>query len=214
MELITIERASVVLRQSFRPARNLYLPEIIERLRADFGFVRVPDPDPDLDAYIFSHGRLDDIVIDELAVFAGGLAVRGQETTARLMTVIGRVVEIGVEEYGAQPIEGLDKSLVYRSGLAVRSNMNLDNAFAPFSTLAEALEEATQELGHPTAGWRPFSVQLVTAEDFSPQGESAGQFMLERRLGVDPALGIFISSAPLSTERHLDVLGKLEASLS
>ncbi len=157
----------------------------------------------------FRAGRFEDIVIEELTIFGNGAicTARGVATT-RIDSFLDELAMWVGETVTQNPDRIFNGPRAYTSLLEVEAGFQLDERFAQFKKIGDFLTQSVNAYGFrsPAYGVSSFA---MTGDFLSFPRPHAGPFGFERRAGQPYDANQYFSTAPLTTEDHLNVLGML-----
>lgn len=214
MELVSIENSRVI--SLFRTARldgQLYLPRAAEALSGRYRFSEYPETYRDLsgDAAEFRHGIFQDAAID-LGIYNDGVIVTSRSNTNLLDEFLNDLREmlhdnLGLSTYHTQPV-----NMIYESTLLIQSEEEL---LAPLNKLSNVSKDISRRLYNNSeieTEYTSFGFSFATDVSKIP-GTKPLAFRIERPIGVDFSFNQYLSTAPLKTDDHLEVLRLIENSV-
>jgi hypothetical protein len=215
MELITPLLSSAVRYLQFAEKSDAFVPEVIGQIQERYRFWEAPKGPSDLNyeaGVKFNFGRFHNTTIKSFQIFTNGVMAQADAETSIIDAFLDDILQwiANVYDFHYGQIGPVEK--IFVSVVEVRVKSDLSNIF-------DKLNSTMQNLSEMVAGYG------ITAESFTASGITfetdplrstpinAGRFVFERRGGKPYESNIFYSSAPVSTEQHLELLANLENSL-
>ncbi len=175
-----------------------------------YKFERPPSADELFsDKIIFRNGEFEDTAIDALEIYNDGVIVRGPCDSEILERFLSDVVDWFLEETGGKRIETHSIHTVYESHLNLIGSDKMLNYFTRLEIIRGAVSRGVAEATGQSVAFHPTGFMLA-ADETKILGLKPGPFRLERRIGLPHEGNFFISSAPLRTKDHIEVLKQLE----
>lgn len=215
MELVAITLArltSLIQLSSWDPFGRTSTLEAIKTLASAFKFEVYPKSLPEINlakGIEILEGKMGDIVIDKITVYANGIVIDTRSSTDNSETVLTAILDLIHKALGAQ-IKPARQT--YTSQFNFRSEMNL-LAMQPsiVKDIAEHLTERTStDLKHPFT-FQPTG--LLFNADLSQARIPPTMFSIERLADMPFSENLYFSAAPLPTNEHIQVVEQFEASL-
>ncbi|WP_139247207.1 hypothetical protein [Hyphomicrobium sp. NDB2Meth4] len=212
MELVGFELSRLVsLSLTRRIAGQIYWPAALHALVERYHFSRHPSSYKEMteEPISFAHGAFGDVAIDTFDIYSDGIIVTSRSRTDVLDEFVADVTEWMKVEFGMERLETHTISKIYESHILVRSDPTLLKVLEPLNEIAELLAIRLNKVSRQDAKFQPFSLALA-ADQSTLTGLKPIPFRVERKVGLEFATNLYVSSAPLPTNEHLAVLSKLE----
>jgi len=208
MELVGIELSRVVhLRQVYRPAGGLYLPEAFGKIAQRYSFVKLPE-DLTRDSHVFSIGKFQDVQINEFGIYNDGVIATAKGDSDIVEAFLNDVFEWSFAEFGIVPTVNDKPEFHYESQVVVKCQRDIAALVTPANDasniISAALSAANNIAYMPTGAIFENDIAAVTSK------RRPARFTLERRVGTPLAENLFFSNAPLTTQQHLSLLQALD----
>jgi hypothetical protein len=169
-----------------------------------FGFMDGPTDISALDlsaGISFQNGLLGkQVVLDLLRIHHDGVVAQCKDGTESCDNAIEELIAMGID---CGLVFESARGTSYFSALVAYLDIDLETRFKPLQPVMDDLNAALRDAGLLTEDFEAFSLQLWANKTSRPHF-----FKLEKRVGQP---GAFYSTAPMQTQAHLDLLGKLEA---
>lgn len=199
-----------------RPVGGYYMPEAIRLLSDRYGFSQSPIlEEARTKGAIFRDGRLiagaSKINIVELGVYNDGIYATTQDTPSAdfvlddVLTWAGQAIGLR-QPSTAQP-------RLYDSAIVVEFDVDIEKRLNIFNDLKHSYERMIQELyGEKTVS--ALYHMAISSDPLTSRLRLATNFSIERRVGSPFSSNRFFSIAPLRTKMHIELLERLEKTLS
>ena len=190
-------------------------PEFTPKIAERYGFLKLPEKLEDfLDeqkGVQFGFGRWDGTVINQLALYAHGIAVETAASTDISEKILYDVLKWGANTLNINYHQDMIKRRAYVSGLLFSTEVSLNALHPKLRGIGERLSSSVADsLGHVF----PYEVTGVFfGYDTTHTKPNAPIFTIERRADVPFAENKYFSTAPLPTDEHLRLLKDFEAAL-
>ncbi len=194
------------------PSGPIYMPDLVGVLQKHFRFLQVPTKIEEYDTtrgVKFLHGVFEDTVIDSLDIFDNGVSVTTKTNTNVADKFIDQLIKLAAKEWKATITDIPNTKRGYMSDIEIVFDKDLNAAFERF---AGAMKLIDKYLKKQSDGIAPFAAagMLFHCDVSHCAHLKPGRFILDRRVGHSFDHGIYFSSAPLSTDAHLEVLEEIE----
>lgn len=215
MELtaIALARVAVLLEvQALDPTGRTSTPEALKGLGERYAFMKVPQSFAEFDfqkGIELSVGKLDDINIDKLTLFANGIVVDTRSSTDDSERVIQDLLNLVRETFGAT-IRPNRKW--FASQVIFRSSMKLPSLHPVLQPIADRVATSVSRDLDQTIAFEPVSIAMGL--DASQTKLNPGLFTIERRTEVPFSEDTYFSQAPLRTAEHIELIQHFEAALN
>ena len=195
-----------------RAQGDAYPPEVLEALGNRYKFLKIPKTIEEIAGKptTFRMGKHGDCEIQELCIYNDGVIINSQVPTEETDAFLSDALNWLLESYGYEISEITPLRKLYQSELTVTMDFDLDQWLSPVRDIARKLSglvtlECGKEQEYGASG-------LVLHFDhfYAPPG-TPGQFRIERRVNEKYESNVYYSIAPLSTTKHMKLLGELEA---
>ena len=190
-------------------------PEFTPKMAERYGFLKLPEKLEDfLDeqkGIQFAFGRWDGTVINQLALYAHGIAVETAASTDISEKILYDVLSWGANTLNINYRQDMIKRKAYVSGLLFSTDVSLNALHPKLRGIGESLSSSVADsLGHVF----PYEVTGVFfGYDTTHTKPNAPIFTIERRADVPFTENKYFSTAPLPTEEHLKLLKDFETAL-
>ena len=190
-------------------------PEFTPNMTERYGFLKIPEKLEDfLDeqkGIQFGFGRWEGTVINQLALYAHGIAVETAASTDISEQILYDVLSWGANTLNINYHHDMIKRRAYVSGLLFSTDVPLNALHPKLRGIGERLSSSVaNSLGH----FFPYEVTgLFFGYDTTHTKPNAPIFTIERRADVPFAENKYFSTAPLPTKEHLNLLKDFEAAL-
>jgi hypothetical protein len=190
-------------------------PEFTPKIAERYGFLKLPEKLEDfLDeqkGIQFAFGRWDGTVINQLALYAHGIAVETAASTDISEKILYDVLSWGANTLNINYHQGMIKRKAYVSGLLFSTDVSLNALHPKLRGIGDRLSSSVADsLGHVF----PYEVTGVFfGYDTTHTKPNAPIFTIERRADVPFAENKYFSTAPLPTDEHLKLLKDFESAL-
>jgi len=213
---------SVLQAQSTRIVRILgdlgYLPNLVMEIGKRYQFIGLPRPEQLLPSQTntpmtFEMGKVQlkdrEIAVNALQIYPAGLAVITRTNTSDCDLVLDEVMEWATDTLKLT-FEPIRPGNAHNSQLELRFNQPLATMLSAFNEIGAAITE-----GIDADFWRfKPAYELTTLTFFFDKTKAPSiaptTFRLDRRDGSTFEDNLFWSEAPLSTDKHIAILGALE----
>ncbi|HWS90020.1 MAG TPA: hypothetical protein VN282_23830 [Pyrinomonadaceae bacterium] len=190
-------------------------PEFTPKVAERYGFLKVPEKLEDfLDeqkGIQFAFGRWEGTVINQLALYAHGIAVETAASTDISEKILHDMLKWGANTLNINYHQDMIKRRAYVSGLLFSTEVSLNALHPKLRGVGERLSTSVaNSLGHVF----PYEVTGVFfGYDTTHTKPNAPIFTIERRADVPFSENKYFSTAPLPTDEHLRLLKDFEAAL-
>lgn len=216
MKLLRINRGQAVwLLNLRRPAGPLPLPELCEYIQNRYQFQSYPSEPTELikDEFIFQLGRFQGVAIDKLGIYPDGAVVDTRADIEVADAFLQDALDWLTKELDYDVVEHPPLRKLYHSILEVRLDIDLDRWLTPLVKLSDMLSEMVRKHCDLKNDYRPAGFNL-NFDDPLNEGTGAGVFKFERKIAKPFDANIYLTSAPLRTNDHLQLLETLERAAS
>jgi hypothetical protein len=210
MNLISIEQATVLrLGIIFRPDGQIFLPDAIGLLADKFNFSVMPDTkQPKPQALEFFHGKHKDFAIGSLGIYNDGLIVKSQSDSRRIEQFLVELDCWARETLGIEFHPSTAVKYFHESALVVQFEARELKVIKKLTRIERAVsDKMLADSGiecDATFNGMSFHLHAKNMRTFKP-----APLKFEQRAGTEPDMGYWFSSAPLSTQCHLDLLAEI-----
>jgi hypothetical protein len=195
-----------------RPAGQIFLPAAVTKIAERYSFQKMPTLEQLVappQTFTFSTGAFGDFGIHELSIYSNGVIVAAAVSTLTLEAFLADLLrwaasEIGLKETGIPPIE-----LHYESAVVVEMSVKSAKALAYLDEISPFLTACEESYGNPNFIF-DFGAISSTIDLTKYPGQKPIAFTLAKRVNVPFEANIYYSTAPLTTNHHLQLLEKLE----
>jgi hypothetical protein len=213
MKLIQIEQTTVL--RFFLPSNihgQLFVPDFVNALARQYNFVEQPEfKSESLQALDFVHGKHKDFAIGKLSIYSDGVIVKSQTNAEQLDEFLISLEGWITSNFRLELFPISDVSAIYESAIVVKLECDIMKIFKKMSKIEKSIETRLSN--------RSSLRSKCTLAGFTINVEAAGElsglkpipFRIEPKLGTDPKLLYFFSTAPLATSDHLGLIQELTA---
>jgi hypothetical protein len=216
MKLITVEQARLLdlyPLEELRPDYGIYLPEFVRAVSERYGFVAVPTDLKDAaeNGAKFEHGHAmidgQSVVIKNLGVYNDGIIV---DTYHSKMSdaVLADLMQWATEKFSLHPKNSPDRR-TYTSMVVVEFEGAVEPALGALGKIGDMMSDYLRTFYGWEHAYNLTRLGLAVDPKKIPHLRNTG-FLLERRVGIEYATNRWACGAPLPTETHLELLGKIE----
>ncbi len=190
-------------------------PEFTPKIAERYGFLKLPEKLEDfLDeqkGIQFAFGRWEGTVINQLALYAHGIAVETAASTDVSEKILYDVLRWGADALNTNYRQDMIKRKAYVSGLLFSTEVSLNALHPKLRGIGERLPSSVADsLGHVF----PYEVTgIFFGYDTTHTKPNAPIFTIERRADVPFSENKYFSTAPLPTVEHVRLLEDFEAAL-
>ncbi len=217
MELSAIILARAIASvESFdlNPFGKLYYPDLARKLVERYGFQKFPQLAEDFDetkGVTFATGRFNGIVIDQLMIFAFGIALDTRTTTSDSKTLLTEAFQWLRKDLGIEYPPTAVKRWLYASQLTFHSSAKLASLHPALEKFCSSLTDSVQGYAEDAPPYEPTIISFD--HDQLLRKHPLGRFSIQRRDNVPFSDNKYFSDAPLETEVHIRLLTELESAL-
>ncbi len=218
MKVLSVMRAESVRAMRIVGGDYGYLPEAAALFAKQYGFIGTPTAGEIAAAepakgVIFRNGKLETsdrlIPIDLFQLFPSGLSVVTHSNTTDSDLVLDHITEWGKYTFKLE-IEPLKKGIGHSSNLEVRLQKSLPTLFPFLSDIGAAITKGLDDWWDIKSPYELININFWHDKTKNPQFAPPA-FRLDRRDNVPFEQEVYYSEAPMSTEKHIAVLEKLES---
>ncbi len=212
MKLLAIEMSRVTsLFRLTRRSGQPYLPYISARTAERYDFSNAPHSIGDLGGgkAEFNHGIFEGNAIEALEIYNDGVIVASRSDTDFIDKFIDDFVTWLEEDHAHSVIETHEINKMYESVLLVETGRDIFKPLEAYSEIVTMIESEIQESTGLNIPYHNYGLSLSADQTRNPALKPM-QFRLERKEGIDFSRRHFFATAPLKTQQHLKILGRLE----
>ena len=212
MQLAAIEMSKIIyLTQLYRPTGQLYIPEAIAKIVQRYSFVKHPSiEDLTKNVQTFGVGKFENSQIQEMSVYNDGVIASASSNTNIIDAFLSDVLTWSKENLGLIQAVTAKPEKHYESNIVIKSKVDMTNVAKPRLGVLQAFNKIWKR-GYFGNAFVPASFNLDCDKSLFRGLRKPIHFGFERRVGVPFEENIFHSTAPLTTDDHLDLLERLEA---
>lgn len=187
-------------------------PQMAAALVDRYSFAGTPTSLADLTANPteFSHGVFEKISIEKLDVYNDGVVVSARAPSDLLEAFLEDLIHWIYDDFGLEIWVSREVTRNYHSELVVELDPNVMNVLDQLNGIGERLSKMLAENSGMRIDYHPLGFSY-SSDQASNDGFIPSSFRLERRLASEFKLNQFVSSAPLTTSQHLELLEFIEA---
>lgn len=199
--------------EAFTPVGGLNERQVVSAIGQRYNFGTFPNlssrAELEKDGLVYELGffktKSGEATIHRLSVHNDGVMVRANKT-GHAEAFFADLTDWLVQHCGCRRI---DKKSLYLSEVVVEFEKPAANMFAKYSKIADVILSGVNE--HRDVSAAAFNALTI---EFPSRSEVIPKFIIERREGASLEDERYFCSAPLATERHLQVLEEIERLLS
>ena len=214
MKLLSITATHMTeLFQVTRPGNQPHLPQLAAALVERYSFAGSPTSLADLTGkrIEFTHGVFQNGSIEKLDVYDDGIVIAARAPSDYIEAFLEDFMHWLKEDLGMEVGVSREITRIYERELVVELDPNVMNVLEQLNGIGEKLSKMIAE----NCGMKVDCHALgfgYSSERASNRGLTPISFRLERRLASDFDVNQFLSSAPLTTSQHLELLESIEGS--
>ena len=212
MKLLAIEMSRITsLFRMTRPSGQPYLPYIVAQIGDRYSFSNAPHSFGEFSGnrVEFNHGVFEENAIETLEVYNDGIIVTSRSDTDFIDRFIDDFVTWLEEDQAHSVIDTHAIGKMYDSTLLIEMDRDIFEPLAPYSEVITMIEGALQETAGLDIKYHNYGFALSADQTRNPALKPA-PFRLERKEGIDFSRHQFHATAPLKTQKHLEILKRLE----
>jgi hypothetical protein len=212
MELISVENSSILkLMLISRPQGQTFLPHLVTAVQEKFQFQTTPEDISSMDSGLeFTLGFYDDVVAEKLVIYSDGVTIQGKSPTEKLELFLGAMIGWASSEFGVSIVKTHAVDTIYESNITVCSEAGFAHETPAIVNARKHFRASLKKCSSLDVEFFPVGFSMAP-ELTKISGLKPAVFQVNRRGGVDFNRNLFTSTAPLTTEMHLEILRKLEA---
>jgi hypothetical protein len=212
MELISIDRSSlVILKAPTRKSGQIHTPTLIQALQDQFSFAVVPETVEELFSPLeFIQGVHDGFTIAKLGIYNDGIAIVSQSRTEQMDSFAEFLEKWAEEKFEVSLLKVHKADTFYQSTVTVACTKDLLAPIKGLSKIQKSLSKKLLATSDLDVSFATFGLSLSVDEAKMP-GSKPVVFRVERKINVEFERGFYVSTAPLTTTGHLELLAELEA---
>jgi len=194
---------------------DLFITDLVHGIQQRYRFFEVPTKASELDpssGVQFQLGKFRDTIITKLSIYENGFSAEAAADTATVDEFLDDIASWSASEF-AVTNKAIDPvSRVYLSSLEVESDIDFSPQLDKLAAVRRTLHEMLTSDGFTIEPYDFNGFSLQVDHQPEPKPLRPSRFAFERRVGRPFSENIYYSEAPLSTQNHLRLLEKLEAS--
>jgi len=213
MKLLAIEMSRLtVLLHVGRSEGQLFLPQAVSMLNARYGFSSYPSSYDEItsDRMDFKLGQFEGSAIESLELYGDGIIVTSRSDTDFIDRFFADLCQWIVDDLGLSIIKTHSIDRLYESNLIVETSKDVLKPLEAMASIGKLVEAELKKTSELEVKYQPFGWAMAADQAENPSLKPIS-FRIERRLGTEFAMQQFITTAPLKTKQHMDVLKKLES---
>ncbi len=213
MKLIAIEESR--LTSLFHTARlqgQTFLPHIAIALVERYSFSGAPKSFEELNAnnVEFLHGLFEGIAIERLQVYEDGVVVSSRSDTEILDHFLEDLIKWIGDEYEITTYPNRKINRSYESNIVVEADEKVLAPLAGLSNVSEKVSSLIKANSGLDLSYMPVGFIFAADRTRNPDLQPV-PFRFERRFAAEFSFNQFVSSAPLQTNQHIEILKAIEA---
>jgi hypothetical protein len=212
MNLLGIDMSRLtVLFHSTRPQGQIYLPHAVQAISNRYTFVLFPKSVDEIvgNRLEMAQGLFEGSAIDKIEIYPDGMVISSRSDTNFIDRFFADITNFMAEEFGLSAIRTKTVDRIYDSSLMVESEKGLLHFLDGLATIGGMISSGLKHNSTLSLEYEPFGLMLAadqtTNSDLKPV-----PFRIERRVLSDYLFNQYISTAPLTTSQHMEVLNALE----
>ena len=213
---IYIARLTVLVETAeFNPRNQVSLPDFMKAIIERYGFLKFPIAieEFDLDKGVtFSLGKLKEINIRNVILYDTGTVIETGSSTRDCELIYEDLVQWVRELVGIEYRPILPERKFFLSEVSFQSNLRLGTVNEVFTSLASRVSAAASAYARQRFDFEP--VALIAMPDMSNVKIGPTAFRIDRLARAPFEEQKYLSSAPLHTEDHIQLLEEFEKALS
>jgi len=194
---------------------NVFLPNLVESLVKRCQFQKSPNSPKEFDlkeGVVFEQGVFNGIVIRKFTVFALVMHLDAGSSTDESRAALDGILQWAKEEFGLRYYPGMIRRWAYVSDIIFETDFPLLLAINPtLNSISEAISAVIRKNLGEELTYAP--AKLWLAHDPNERSAPLAAFTLEHRALSLPEENVYYSEAPIPTNEHIALLGRLEESL-
>lgn len=213
MKLLSIENSNlIVLGLASRERNQIYLPHLLSSFIRRYQFLSFPDEIASAtpNKYEFSQGIFEDGAIETFIVYTDGIVVHSKSNSEFLDRFIKDVMAFLRDEWDTHFVESNTTSRMYQSTLIIESDKDILKPLSEAQVLAERIKEKLSTATGLNVEFEQFGM-IFSADCAKIPMLRPAPFRIERRAGTEFSFNQYFTSAPLTTDDHLDILQAWES---
>ncbi len=214
MKLLSIDATRMTeLFQATRPGNQPHLPQLATALVERYSFAGSPTSLADLTGnhIEFSHGVFKNGSIEKLDIYNDGMVIAAKAPSDFIEAFLDDLMHWVKEDLGMEVWVSREVTRLYDSELVVELDPSVLNVLEQLNGIGCKLSKMIAENCGMKVDYHALGFGY-SCEPTSNRGLMPTSFRLERRLASEFHLNQFISSAPLTTSQHLELLESIEVS--
>jgi hypothetical protein len=201
--------------EDLNPTGAVYYPDVVAWLVQKFGFQKYPTKLEDFDenkGIEFIGGKSNRVTIEKLVILNNGVYVDTMASTDESEMVLNETLEAAARELGIFYHDKMIKRRAYVSSLAFYSDEPMFMIDPIFTEIAQIVtREVHDHFGKPL----PYEPTVLSLQyDATTTKLGPAPFSIQRREGSPFEDKKYFSTAPVRTNVHLELLGKIEKAAS
>ena len=214
MKLLAIEMSRLTaLFHVTRSAGQLYLPAAVAAISERYSFAGVPNTLGEMNSerIDLEHGQFHGNAIEVLEIYNDGIVIASRSNTDVIDEFFSDLCEWMGVELGLSMIKTRSVDRIYDSNLIFEASEKILKPLEAIMNVGAMIESDLKSTCGLDVKFEPFGMSLAV-DQTQNSALKPTVFRIERRVGTEFPLNQFISTAPLTTSQHLNVLKSLEAS--
>ncbi len=219
MKLIATDQGRILqlmVMEELRPVSGFHVPSLVEAIKARYQFAQFPlNYSQDVTKGVEFKGGLlyegeETITIEEMGLYNDGIIIASRNTHYA-DTILNDLMNWATTNFKLRELITPYRK-TYTSLVVVEFDKPIDSAIRSFSAISDLSSEMLKKsYNHEVM----FNVQNLSfnSDPTTLPPYTNTQFAIERRLDVSYASNRFYSTAPLTTDMHLDWLAAVESLL-
>jgi hypothetical protein len=158
----------------------------------------------------FFHGLFEDIAIAKLSIFSDGIAIESKSNSKLLERFLKDLLGWAEAELDIAIIHPYKYSCIYNSDIVFQTEKDIYSPLKKFKRAQDFLSQRLLDSSGIEISWESFGWSFGYDANRTA-GPKPGMFRVERKLNTDHSLNQYFSTAPLSTDDHIELLKVVES---
>jgi len=197
---------------AIRPQGQVYRPELIYKISQRYSFAKHPQ-DYEAASLNFLIGKFENVEIGALQIYNDGIIVESKADTNLIDNFIDDFAAWCASEFDIVSSAISRNQKFYESTLIVQSDVALETAFAPKSSVSATIDKFFSQ-SHIEGVYKNTGFILNHDTSEKGPGTTSRSHIIERRIHTSFEQNVYYSISPLRTSEHIKFLSSLEKILA
>ena len=194
-----------------RPEGPLPELEIYNALAERYSFAVPPsDKNSSNSEVVFEQGAFNGLAIDSVKIYRDGVVVETRTRVEDAVELIDDAYHWIETEFGYKKTEYPPQATIYTSELEIILNADLQKIFSPLKAVTDAINQLLGGYGQQYEPFVPAGAYIFNDNSSLRRGVPV-PFRVERKVNEPHTENVYVSSAPLTTNDHLEILNLFES---